>query len=170
MRTIIIEDYNPKWPLFFQKEVQLIKDILSNEIIFIEHIGSTAIVGLSAKPIIDILIAVKDIKKIDSYNTAMYLLHYIAKGEFGIKNRRFFLKPNEENRKFHVHIFQVNDPKIKSHIDFKNYLQAHPFLVQQYSNLKKKLAKKFPHNIEGYIKGKSPFIKKILHSIEAETL
>jgi GrpB-like predicted nucleotidyltransferase (UPF0157 family) len=91
-RKIEVLKYNLEWPKQYLEEIELIKKILSLEIIETHHIGSTAVPNLVAKPIIDILLEVKDVKLLDKYNREMVKLGYTPKGEFGIPNRRFYLR------------------------------------------------------------------------------
>lgn len=161
MREIKIEQYDPKWAEIFEEEKVEICNILQDEIMLIDHIGSTAIPNLSAKPIIDILVGVKAINKINAYNSQMKRLGYQAKGEFGIKGRRYFLKKKGEQHTHHVHIFNVDDSNIWRHIHFKQYMINHVEDANKYEELKKRLAERFPHNIKKYLKGKNKFIKEI---------
>jgi len=135
--------------------------VLGQEVMAIHHVGSTAIPNISAKPIIDILVEVHDIGKIDEFNGEMIKLGYQPKGEFGISGRRFFIKGDDSTRTHHVHIFQTGDPKVERHLNFRDYMIAHPKAAQAYSRLKEKLAQKFPKDIEGYIEGKDGFIKEM---------
>lgn len=84
--------YDAKWPQLFEEKAKLIKSALGENCIAIHHIGSTAVLGLSAKPIIDILPVVKNILQVDQANFAMEQLGYTAKGEYGIPFRRYFQK------------------------------------------------------------------------------
>jgi GrpB-like predicted nucleotidyltransferase (UPF0157 family) len=160
VRVIEVVPYNPKWKDEFSNEAEIIKKIMGNEITEIHHIGSTSIIGIYAKPIIDILIEVKDIGNVDSYNLQMEDLGYIAKGEYGIKGRRFFMK-GLYNRTHHVHVFQTGNSEIARHLNFRDYMIAHPDEAKRYGDLKKKLAKKFRYNIDGYCAGKDAYIKDI---------
>ena len=137
-----------------------IKNILGDEIINIFHIGSTAIPGIYAKPIIDILIEVNDIEKIDKYNDEFNKLGYVSKGEFGIEGRRFFLK-GIYNRTHHLHIFETNNPEIRKHLNFRDYMISHSEMAEQYEKLKMELSIKFRYDNEGYCKGKEEFIRDI---------
>lgn len=160
VRIIKVVPYNSNWKDEYIKELEKLKNIFKDEIIEIHHIGSTSIPGIYAKPTIDIIIGVKDIDKIDSYNEGMRKLGYEAKGENGIKDRRFFIK-GRYKRTHHVHIFQVGDPEIKKHLNFRDYMIAHPEDAKEYEDLKKGLAKKFRYNNEAYCNGKDSFIKYI---------
>jgi GrpB-like predicted nucleotidyltransferase (UPF0157 family) len=112
-----------------------------------------------AKPIIDILVEVKDIESVDNYNEQMSALGYRALGEHGISGRRFFRK-GEVERTHHVHVFETGSEHITRHLAFKEYMIAHPKEAKAYSELKQKLSKQFPTDIESYIEGKDPFIKE----------
>jgi len=160
-REIIIAPYNINWPLMYKRESSTIKDLLGSEIIDIYHIGSTSIPGSDAKPIIDILIAVKSVDVIDKLEFKMIGLKYRPMGEFGIKGRRFFIKGTDEERTHHVHVFQGGDPEIKRHLHFRDYLTKHPEEIAKYGQLKRKLAKKYKNNIDRYTKGKSAFIARV---------
>ena len=162
MKKVEVVQYNPKWREAFALESQRLGDTLGETVIAIHHIGSTAIPNIYAKPIIDLLVEVKDLIKIDEQNAAMQLLGYQIMGEFGIPGRRFFRKENTEGiRTHHVHIFEVGSPQINRHLAFRDYLIAHPEVAQEYSDLKRKLAQEYPTNIEGYMDGKDGFIKEI---------
>jgi GrpB-like predicted nucleotidyltransferase (UPF0157 family) len=113
-----------------------------------------------AKPIIDILVEVQDIESIDAINQEMSERGYVPKGEFGIPRRRFFIKGTEESRTHHVHVFQAGDPEFGRHLAFRDYLRAHPEEADAYSQLKQELARRFPHDIDGYMAGKNDLIKE----------
>ena len=159
-RIIEVVPYQSNWPSDFTKEADAIQSILKNEIIGIYHIGSTSIVGLSAKPVIDILIEVKKIDAIDQYNPQMESLQYIAKGEFGMEGRRFFIK-GLIHRTHHVHIFETGHPDIARHLNFRDYMLSHPDEAKAYESLKLELAQQFRYDNDGYCDGKDDFIKEI---------
>lgn len=157
VRIIEVVQYNEEWIKDYLEESEKLKHILGDEIKQIYHIGSTAIPGISAKPVIDILIEVNNIKNIDNYNYEMKEFGYISKGEFGIDGRRFFLK-GLHNRTHHLHIFETTNPEIRKHLNFRDYMISHPKIAKQYEKLKKDLAIKFRYDIEGYCNGKDEFI------------
>lgn len=159
-RIIEVVTYDPKWEEEYQREAKEIQNVMSDEIVEIHHIGSTSIPNIDAKPVIDILIGVKDIEKVDKYNEKMEQLGYIARGEHGITGRRFFLK-GFYNRTHHVHIFQTRSSEIERHLNFRDYMIAHPKDAKNYGELKRELAVRFRNDIEGYCDGKDDFIKDI---------
>ena len=170
MRKVEVVSHNLEWQNLFETEAQEIEVALSfpnyeiseSNIVAIYHIGSTAIPNIYAKPIIDILVAVKNIDEVDKQESMMERLGYQGMGEFGIVGRRFFRKENSLGiRTHHVHIFEINSTEIKRHLAFRDYMIAHPVEAQQYSDLKRKLAKQYPDDIEAYMDGKDEFIKNI---------
>ena len=160
-RRIEVVPHDPNWLAMFDAEAEDIAFILGAALIATHHIGSTSIPGIKAKPIIDLLIEVRDIEKMDSFNDAMIGLGYEPMGEYGIPGRRFFRKPDEFTRSHHVHVFGTGHPDIDRHINFRDYLIAHPEEAQAYGRLKEDLARRFPEDIGGYTDGKSEFIHKI---------
>ena len=162
MRKVEVVKHSPEWQNLFKEESQSITKALKENVIAIHHIGSTAIAGIYAKPIIDLLVEVNNINKVYRSNKDMTKLGYEAMGEFGIPGRRFFRKNNAFGiRTHHVHVFEINSPEVKRHLAFRDYIIAHPAEAKQYSDLKQKLAKQFPEDIESYMDGKDEFIKNI---------
>lgn len=159
-RIIEVVPYQSNWPSDFIKEADSIQSILKNEMIEIYHIGSTSIVGLAAKPVIDILIEVKKIDTIDQYNPQMESLQYIARGEFGMEGRRFFIK-GLIHRTHHVHIFKTRHSDITRHLNFRDYMLSHPDEAKAYQALKLELAQQFRYDNDGYCDGKDEFIKEM---------
>jgi len=159
-RIIEVVDYSKDWPELFQREVEKLREVFGELAVAIHHIGSTAINGIKAKPTIDIIIEVSDINKVDIYNKEMEALSYIPKGENGIVGRRYFQKGQPQHT-HHVHVFQLGDEEIDRHIIFRDYLNSHPHIAEEYSSLKEKLALKYKHDGISYTEGKSDFIKKI---------
>jgi GrpB-like predicted nucleotidyltransferase (UPF0157 family) len=159
-RHITVVDYDPRWVAEFETESDRVRKVLREEIISIEHIGSTSIPGMCAKPVIDILVVVRSIGRIDLYNRSMLDLGYIAKGEFGIAGRRFFLK-GVPARTHHLHIFQERSQEIGRHLHFRDYLAAHPDEARRYCQLKRELASRHELDIDAYSRGKDEFIKEI---------
>jgi len=159
-RRVELISYDSNWKDMYKEESEKIKDVLSDIIIDIHHIGSTAIPGIKSKPAIDILVEVKDIEAVDQYNNKIEELGYEVMGEHGIPKRRFFRKGGNK-RTHHIHIFKVGNEEIERHINFKEYLIAHPDKAREYSKLKEKLANKYTYDVENYTNSKSDFIKKI---------
>lgn len=162
MRNIVVVPYNPRWSDMFQQEANKIIAVFGQECIAIHHIGSTAIPGMSAKPIIDIMPVVRNIEKVDLFNPVMRQLGYEPKGENSIPGRRYFVKGGDEHRTHHVHTYEPGHPEVIRHLSFRDYLSAYPEEAQRYARLKQTLAHQHPHDIFGYMAGKDSFIKKTI--------
>ncbi len=151
--------YTPVWESKFKEEADRITQALSDTLTAIHHIGSTAIPGIVAKPIIDILPVVKDIEDVDRLTPYLEALGYEAKGEYGMPGRRFFIKRENGKRIFNVHIFEEGHPDIERHLHFRDYMRTHPEDAAAYSELKKSLVKHSPDDIERYCWGKEDFVE-----------
>jgi len=158
LRKVEIRSYSENWIDMFMEEAEKLNVIFEHEMIAIDHIGSTSVPGLKAKPIIDIMAVVKDIHNVDKYNIEMRKIGYVPKGENGIVQRRYFQKGGD-NRTHHVHIYQIGSSEITRHLAFRDYLIAHPDEMKKYGTLKQNLAHQFPYNIDSYIEGKDAFVK-----------
>jgi GrpB-like predicted nucleotidyltransferase (UPF0157 family) len=160
-RKVLVLPYNPAWTQQFEVEGGVLRAIFGNEALAIHHIGSTSIPGMSAKPIIDVLVEVREIAIIDRLNEKMSESGYTPKGENGITGRRYFVKGSEDLHVSHVHCFQSGHWQIERCLTFRDYLMDHPGDAQSYSRLKEFLAEQFPENIDAYVEGKEPFCEKI---------
>jgi len=159
LKKLILEPFQSNWDTHFKNEnVNLLRAFKDFDIQFF-HIGSTAISGCDAKPIIDILGVTPDITQVDRYSGALSDLGYQAMGENGMKHRRFFRRKHQDP--VHLHVFEDSDPEVERHLRFAAYLKAHPEIVKEYSQMKQQLAKQFPGRSDQYCFGKEKFIKNI---------
>lgn len=161
-RIIEVVPHNPAWKEKYAAEKGLLLNIFGKLVHSIHHIGSTAIPGIKAKPVIDIMIVVQDIQKVDHLNQAMIAAGYTPRGEYGIAGRRYFNKDTNGIRSHHVHSYALGNPEIKWHLDFRDYLRAHPDEAQAYSRLKESLAAQYRHDSETYSDSKTDFVQRIL--------
>jgi GrpB-like predicted nucleotidyltransferase (UPF0157 family) len=160
MRVCVVAP-DPTWKHQFDVEAACIADALGGLVVAIHHIGSTAIPGIFAKPIIDILLEVHDIQVLDARTSAVEILGYEAMGEFGIARRRYFRRNGASGIRTHqIHSFQANDVEIERHLAFRDYLAEHSEAALAYSDLKRVLAAQHPNDINAYMDGKDPFIKE----------
>ena len=160
-RKVKIVRYDPDWPRLFVVEAETLRSVMGNLVSEIHHVGSTSIPGAAAKPIIDMIPVVTDISLVDSLNDRMAAIGYVAKGEYGISGRRFFIKETNGERSHHLHIFQQGNPEIARHVAFRDYMIAHSDELVEYCRLKSDLAARFHQDIESYCEGKDAFIKEI---------
>lgn len=165
--SIELVPYDVQWPKMAELEIKKLREILpSNHIIDIQHVGSTAIPGMLAKPIVDIQIAVKSLEIIKPIAIdALKKLGY----EFWYENpdpeRMFFVKgmpPFGEKRTHHVHIVEPTSRHWQGKILFRDYLLAHPDVANEYVNLKQELAQQYTYDREQYTDAKTKFINAVL--------
>jgi GrpB-like predicted nucleotidyltransferase (UPF0157 family) len=161
-RKVEVVPHNLNWQSAFEDEYQRLVVAFGDNAIAIHHIGSTSILEIYAKPIIDILVEVKDLDRVDKRTDRIEALGYVAMGEFGIAERRFFRRDNREGiRTHHIHTFKAGSAQIDRHLAFRDYLRCHPDDALKYSQLKQQLAQKYPTDIQGYMDGKDAFIREI---------
>lgn len=158
MMLIEVVPYDPNWPRLFQEEHDKLLETLGEIKVIPHHIGSTSVVGLAAKPIIDILLEVERLEDIDAVPHLFESLGYEVMGEFGIAGRRYYRKGGER-RTHHIHAFQTGDPGLRRHLAFRDYLTAHPDVMEEYARLKQAIAATCNHEITTYSAGKNDFVK-----------
>ena len=165
--SIELVPYEPQWPKMAALEIKKLREILpTNHIIDIQHVGSTAIPGMLAKPIIDIQIAVDSLTAIKQ--TAIDVLKtcdYVYWDEDPDPEKMFFVKgmpPYGEKRTHHVHIIEPKSKRWQTRIIFRDYLIAHPETAREYERLKIKLAQKYTYDREQYTDAKTKFIDDVL--------
>lgn len=158
-REVKVVPHDPAWKEAFEAEAAVLHSVLADEALAIHHIGSTSVPGLSAKPVIDVLIEVREIEKVDAFDESMAAKGYEAWGENGIPGRRFFTKNRGRDRVFHIHVFEAGTLEAERHLAFRDYLREHPETSAAYARLKEELAEKHPTDIESYMDGKDSFIR-----------
>ncbi|MEG0551707.1 MAG: GrpB family protein [Vagococcus sp.] len=161
-RNIYVVPYQPEWPTLFKKEQDALTQALTtNNLVQIIHIGSTSVPNLTAKPIIDMLLVVKDIEALDKENTVFTNLGYLPHGEFGIPKRRYYAKGGD-NRTHQIHAFQMDNLyEIGRHVMVRDYLRNNKDALRRYADIKTKGAALYPHDIEGYCDFKDAFVKQL---------
>jgi GrpB-like predicted nucleotidyltransferase (UPF0157 family) len=162
MRLVYLAPPDPLWPVEFEREQADVVRALGDVLLALHHIGSTAIPGLRAKPVIDMLAEVRGLAELDGRQEQMEALGYECLGEFGISGRRYFRKDDSAgNRSHQIHAFESTSPQIERHLAFRNYLRAHPARAEAYEELKEKLAERYCHDLPCYTDGKDEFILQI---------
>ena len=161
-KRVIVVPYDEQWKTNFEIITQHLFPAVKDIIIGIEHIGSTSVEGLSAKPIIDIDIVIKDYSVFDTVVERLAILGYIHEGNLGIKDREAFnYKGNMDLPKHHLYVCPQFSAELHRHIAFRDYLKNNSKAVLKYSKIKEEGAKLFPDSIDDYIAYKSPFIEEI---------
>ena len=156
---IVLTAYDAAWAGAFAREATAIQAALADLTIAVHHIGSTAVPGLPAKPVIDILLVVPNLVALDERTDRLTAIGYEARGEFGIAGRRYFHKTTLPGVRTHqIHAYVSGAAAIRRHLDFRDYLGAHPSAVREYAQLKERLAKSFGSYVEGYADAKTAFV------------
>jgi GrpB-like predicted nucleotidyltransferase (UPF0157 family) len=167
---IIIVDYDPRWPTLYAQERELILKWTGQHLAAIEHIGSTSVPGLGAKPIIDIMAAVRSLSDAASCIEPLARIgyEYVPKHEDVMPERRYFHKgASRGTRLAHLHMVELNSDFWRRHLLFRDFLRAHPSAAEQYYRLKKELALKLGAAREAYTDAKTSFIEDILKRARA---
>ena len=172
MDEIVITDYDPAWPAQFAEEAQRIGAALGDSVAVIEHFGSTAVPGLSAKPIIDLLVAVRSLPEARARAVpALEALGYAYWRDDPAPDRLFFVKGLVPGpRTHHVHIVDLSvshDPRLgeftfADRLLFRDYLRANPDEAACYAALKRDLAAQFSEDREAYTGGKTEYVDRIM--------
>ncbi len=157
---IIVEDYDPVWTEIYDREASVIGEALGDIVETMDHVGSTSVPGLAAKPVIDINVGLKREEDLDRTVPVMEGLVYRYRKdlEWTFPQRRLFDKFVDGERMFHVHIVQWENEFRKDHLDFRELLRADPVIAKAYGDLKKELAIEFRNDRDGYTDSKSDFI------------
>ena len=165
-KRILVLPYDEQWKQDFLKIKAEIAGALGQLAIEIEHVGGTSVQGLSAKPIIDIDVVIKDYTVLEDVVSALGEIGYQHEGNLGIAGREAFKYDGKEHlKKHHLYVCPEDSPELRRHLAFRDFLRAHPEAVREYSRIKEEGAKQYPDDIEGYIEHKSPFIERIYAEI-----
>ncbi len=161
-KNVVVLPYDPKWKNDFEEIKQEIVNAVGDLILRIEHVGSTSVEGLSAKPIIDIDVVISDYSVFDSIISRLSTIGYIHEGDLGIKDREAFKYSDKPHlRKHHLYVCPQNSKELLRHITFRDFLRNNPEAVKKYSRVKENGAQLFPDNMDKYIEYKSPCIEEM---------
>ncbi|HEY5563632.1 MAG TPA: GrpB family protein [Clostridiaceae bacterium] len=165
-KEVIVVSYNSKWYDEFQKIKLYLEKTLKNSIISIEHVGSTSVVGLAAKPIIDIDIIIENYDTFQNVKSQLESLGYYHEGDLGIKDREAFRHAEKhEFMTHHLYVCPQCSEELKRHIYFRDYLKTHNEDKEKYSEIKLQASKMYPTDIARYIETKSSYITEIYKKI-----
>jgi GrpB-like predicted nucleotidyltransferase (UPF0157 family) len=162
-----LEQYDPEWPGMFEREAALIRAALGDSAIRVEHIGSTAVPGLAAKPVIDMLVAVRSFDPADAYAEPLERLGY----EYGAEeepDHRFFKKALDERRAVHIHVMVEGGEWDMRHRAFRDHLRADPAEARRYEAVKREMAARHPLDRDAYAESKTPYIRSVEARLRAE--
>ena len=170
-KPVIVLPYDARWAqdfLLIRDEIQSVLGGLAQRI---EHVGSTSVRGLSAKPIIDIDVVIKDYTLFDDVVSSLDRIGYTHQGNLGIAGREAFKYDGKVHlQSHHLSVCPLDSDELKRHIAFRNYLRSHPEAVREYSQIKEEGAALYPFDIDKYMAYKSPFIEKVYREIGIYTI
>lgn len=158
--TVKLEPHTERWRQLFAEEAARIRGAVGEYILAIEHVGSTSIDGIAAKPIIDMAASVESLTDGEKCVAPLERIGYEYRGEYGIAKRFYFVKGAP--RTHHLHLVRATSDFWRSHLLFRDFLRENPSAAKEYERLKIDLAGKFPDNRDAYLKGKAEFIENIL--------
>lgn len=164
--TLRLVPYDSTWPMEFAAEAARIEQACAGLPIRLEHVGSTSIPGLSAKPVIDILAGRPGNMSGDAYVSAFKQLGYEHKGSFGVPGRNYFRRGSP--RTHHVHLVSWSSELWQDHLLFRDYLRTHPLVAREYDTIKRELAAMYLQDKERYTDAKGPFIRSIVRRARDE--
>ena len=163
---VIIEPYDETWPSRFAAEKSLLEPVLAPWLVGpIEHVGSTAVVGLAAKPVIDIMAAVSDLKSSIAAIDALQPLGYCY-FEYRADVMHWFCKPSPSERTHHLHLVPLDSPLWRERLAFRDRLRSDAMTRRSYAELKSAMAAKHAHDREAYTESKTDFIRSVMQAID----
>lgn len=161
-KKVVVLPYDRAWKEAFEKIKGEIENAIGDSIVGVEHVGSTSVEGMSAKPCIDIDIVIEDYTVFDEVVNKLSAIGYIHEGDLGIKGREAFKYMDKPHlMTHHLYVCPKNSEELHRHIAFRDYLRSNPGAVKRYSNVKETAAKLFPDDIDKYIQYKSPCIEEM---------
>lgn len=163
-QPVVIVDYDPVWPQVFEAEKARILSVTAGLIVALEHVGSTAVPGLGAKPIIDMLAGVRTLAEgrgTIGPLTGRLGYEYVPEFEIEMPYRLYFHKHPPTGDQFHLHMVETGSEFWERHLLFRNYLRAHAAARLDYDRLKRQLAAEFGSNRAGYTDAKTDFVRRI---------
>ena len=157
--SITVVPYDAAWRDAFDAIKKELEEALGDLSLGVEHVGSTSVVGMWAKPCIDLDVVIRDDSVLDEVVARLALIGYFHEGDLGIKGREAFKYTNKPHlMAHHLYVCPRDSEELARHVTFRNYLRANPEAVRAYSNVKRRAAELFPNDIDGYCNHKSPCI------------
>jgi len=161
--TITVVAYDPAWPAQFNELRSMILPAVGDAAVAIEHVGSTAVPGLAAKPIIDIDVVVASPAMVSVAIERLAVIGYEHQGNLGVEGREAF-KNSPGSLRHHLYVCTQGGTALHNHLSLRDYLRSNPDAAAKYGRLKAQLAMRFPADIDRYIDGKTDFILEVLRT------
>lgn len=161
-KKVTVLPYDEKWKSGFEEIKKELEAAIGDLILGIEHVGSTSVEGLSAKPCIDIDVVIRDYSVFEAVVCGLESIGYTHEGDLGIKDREAFKYSDKPHLlSHHLYVCPANSEELHRHITFRNYLRENAEAAKRYGAVKEEAARLFPENIDQYIEYKSPCIEEI---------
>jgi GrpB-like predicted nucleotidyltransferase (UPF0157 family) len=161
--TVHVVPSDDEWPAAFAQERRRLCECIGHLVLDIQHVGSTAVSGLAAKPIIDIAVAVASPANVQRCRPLFVELGYLDRGDAGRTGGYLFVKESApEVRTHHLHMIAIDDPQWANYLRFRDRLRADVALRTEYASLKRKLQERFACDRQGYTEAKDAFIRRVL--------
>lgn len=170
-KTVRVVPYDPRWPTLFEVEATRIADAVAAArlpALTLEHVGSTAVPGLAAKPILDIAAGYPGDIVYSTYIAVIASLGYVYRGDGGVPGREFFRRG--ELRSHHLHLVEYNGIRWRHYVRFRDALRSDAMIRDAYAALKYDLALRYPRDREAYTVGKAEFVERVLHVVPESRL
>lgn len=158
---VIIVPYDPDWPVRFARLGAALRQALGETALRIDHVGSTAVPGLDAKPIIDVQISVAALEPVDAYRLPLERLGFVWRAHNPDRTKRYF-REAPGDRRTHIHVRRAGSWAEQFTLLFRDYMRTHDREAQDYANLKRRLAAQYLDDRVGYTNNKSPFIWQVM--------
>jgi GrpB-like predicted nucleotidyltransferase (UPF0157 family) len=160
--AVRLTPYDPAWPDAFERERAALEAAIGPWAVGgIHHVGSTAVPGLAAKPIVDILVGVEDLESSRECFEPLARLEYLY-APYRSEEMHWFCKPRPDRRTHHLHLAPVTGRRYADELAFRERLRADPETAERYAKLKRELADRFPEDREAYTEAKTDFIRAVL--------
>ncbi len=155
-----LHPHNPHWADMARAEALRLKRALGDNLLVVHHIGSTAIPGIAAKPVIDLMPVVASLAALDASREAVEALGFVWRGEFGLAGRRYCVLSDETGRRLvQAHCYQADSPEIERHLVYRDYMRTHPDQAAGYEAEKRRAAAMHPNDSLAYNGAKSDWIQ-----------
>jgi GrpB-like predicted nucleotidyltransferase (UPF0157 family) len=161
MRSVAVVDYDPAWPAYFERLRATVWPVVADVASAIEHVGSTAVPGLAAKPVIDLDVVVPSRTEVPTAVARLTTLGYDHLGDLGIEGREAF-RPPDGAPAHHLYVCRSDAPSLANHLALRDHLRGRADLARAYGDLKKRLAHAFPNDIDAYVAAKTDFVVAVL--------
>jgi GrpB-like predicted nucleotidyltransferase (UPF0157 family) len=166
MSELVLSEYQDTWPRQFWQVEEQLRDAVPVHGAVLEHIGSTSVPGLCAKPVLDVMLGVGSLGEVEAAIPALASVGFVYRPEHEavIPDRRYFVRPQGQTVRVHLHAVLLDGLLWKQHLCFRNALRKDPLLREQYASLKRALAVAHAGDKAAYTEAKAPFIRQVLRS------